>query len=704
METRTVSLDSLFTDGLFEIPSYQRSYSWEEPQLEDLFEDLLYLPEDTSHFFGNVILDEQDGQSRTDQGRRFDVYDVVDGQQRLTTAMIFLQAAAERDGVVRETLSEDNLIFPMKERPRLLPQDQDEEYFRDCLFGDADINTETPSQSKLLAAYEYFQAEFDKLASDISIRELAERLRYDFQVNVVEIDGESEAASIFESLNDRGKDLSTLDKTKSFLMYMDDRSSETGALEDIIKQRFGSIYRDLFVLSTGHERVGDFDEDSFQRFHWGLYDGYDSNEYFSSFETLKSRLRDRYRAGEYEAVQTEIDNYVQDLREAASAFEAIFRPTARPPEVEESLLRILELGRLANVLPVLMASYLEFGDEDPDKMAAVVDACETLVYRMYAIDNRRADTGRGRLVVLAHDIHSEPSLDFQEIIARIDSITDYYTSDERFDRRLRDPEFYKTNTSRDTKYLLYYYGQEVEAEIGEEVLKNLSQILSSEFSVEHILAQNLGESNVPEDLLDEYDEYVHRLGNLTISSQYWNSSYGNLPFAEKKHATGDREKDYASSTLRVQRELADFDRFGKTEIMERQEQLIEFALEEWAIEPPTVVEEEPNHPENLAGYIPPDFFDGLTTKQDALLRILWETDEWMRTDDILQRMEDEYDISTSGSGTLSGVLAGLTNKHTKEFRRSIIKANWAGNQYQFRLNLDSGQEEQFTREYGQLVS
>ncbi|MGM0446669.1 MAG: GmrSD restriction endonuclease domain-containing protein [Methanobacteriota archaeon] len=69
METRTVHLDSLLTDGLFDIPIYQRSYSWTEPQLTDLFEDLLYLPEEKSHFFGNIILRKQDTQFETDRRR-----------------------------------------------------------------------------------------------------------------------------------------------------------------------------------------------------------------------------------------------------------------------------------------------------------------------------------------------------------------------------------------------------------------------------------------------------------------------------------------------------------------------------------------------------------------------------------------------------------------------------------------------------------
>ena len=52
MQTRTETLASLYQDGFFDIPSYQRSYSWEEAQLADLIDDLRYLPEESNHFFG----------------------------------------------------------------------------------------------------------------------------------------------------------------------------------------------------------------------------------------------------------------------------------------------------------------------------------------------------------------------------------------------------------------------------------------------------------------------------------------------------------------------------------------------------------------------------------------------------------------------------------------------------------------------------
>lgn len=694
METRTETVASLFQDGLFDIPSYQRSYSWEEEQLQDLLDDLRYLPEESDHFFGNIILDKKDEQYKTDRGRRFDVYDVVDGQQRLTTALILLHAATEFDEIVEETVSEDNLIYPVDERPRLMPQDQDEEYFRDSLFGSANLERETPSQEHLEFARSFFESEFEDPPSDVTVRDISERLRYDCKINVVEIDDGSEAASIFESLNDRGKPLSSLDKTKSFLMYMDDRSSNRGALETKINQWFGSIYKELFVLSNGHERVKDFDEDSFQRFHWGIYDGYDSDEYFNSLDTLKDRLRQRYRSGDNEAVQDGIEEYTRNLREAASAFSSLFYPSQRPAQVEDSLERLLELGRLANVLPVLMAAQMEYGDDEPDKMAEIIEYCETLVFRVYATDGRRADTGRGRLVRLAHSIHSDDSYTFEDVLDRLDSITQIYADDDRFGRKLRDPDFYDMMSSQDIRYLLHHYGENLDVEMQEDPQRDLKQILSTSFEVEHILARNLPEEHIPEKLRDDFEENVHRLGNLTIASEYWNKNYGNLPFEQKKVAPSEegREAEYKSSTLRVQQALADYEDFGLREIKKREDAIAEFALEEWDVKS-SEHDLEDSESSDSPSYdsLPDSFFRRLTNRQDALVRILLEEDDWVRKDEIGRRMETEHNLSSVGPRAIPATLSGFTRKYSQDFTWDLFdyrKTSSGGIEY--RLNPGSG--------------
>jgi len=582
MNTNTENLEKLLKYGLFDIPEYQRSFSWEKPQLDDLIEDLQYLPKDQKHFFGNIIL-ERKGDYHTTTNRKDDVYEVVDGQQRLTSALIFLKVACDLNSDVKEGVEEINLISFPRDRDRLVLQDEDKQFFRDDILGSSTYTPSRPSQKRLRRAKTHFKEYLDELDDD-TVLSLATRLRYDFRINVVEVDDKSEAAAIFESINTRGKDLSSLEKTKSFLMYMDDRIPDGGSLRDDINNRFGKIYRNLFVLEEGHERVDDFDEDSFQRFHWGMYDGYDSDEYFNSLQTLKTRLYKKYRKGNYEDIVEKIDEYTKSIREASDSFAKLFTPSEHEDSVKNRLIRLLELGRMANVLPVLIASDLKYGD-DPSKMKKIIEKCETLVFRVYAIDGRRSDTGLGKLVNLAHEIYNESVGGIDETIRKLEKIIRKYTSDNRFERELRDPEF-DVVSSKDIRFLLYHYGQELEIKSGETIRKDLSQILSKDFSVEHILARNLPEEDIPDDLTDDFEDYVHRLGNLTIASRYWNSTYGNLPFEEKKKISDEngRETAYENSTLKVQRVLSYLDDFKRQEIKSREDKIVEFALSEWSLD------------------------------------------------------------------------------------------------------------------------
>ncbi len=548
-------------------------------------QDIRYFPEGSTHFFGNVILDEQNEPYEMEDGIQFKRYHVVDGQQRLTTVMLFLHAAGELNETVARQLDLVDTIRLPGGRPRLLPQDQNKQFFRDHLLGDAELSPETPSQRRLKNALDEFREYLSELEGEATPKEMARRLRQDFQINIVETKGESEAAAIFESLNDRGKPLSSLEKTKSLLVTMDARANPSGGAEQKIDDRFGDVYRKLFVLSNGHDQAADFDEDAFQRFHWGIYDGYDSNEFFDSFGTLKQRLYETYRSGAYEDLRDEVDEYTLRLREAADAFEKVLRPTGRPDSVEQSLTKLLELGRVANVLPVLMAAQLQYGDDDPDRMRAIVEACETLAFRVYSIDRRRSNTGRSRLVSLAHSIRHDDSYSFQDALDRLFQITQHYADDDRFERDLRDEEFYETIASRDIRYLLYHYGKDVDATVSEDSSPPLSEILSSKFQVEHVLAQSRNATDLPDDI-DVFEKHVHRLGNLTVANKYWNQTYSDLPFEQKRQPDPEsgREEGYSTSNLRVQWTLSKQERFGAAEIDARENEIVDFALEHWNVE------------------------------------------------------------------------------------------------------------------------
>src|SRR5664280_1998146 len=97
------SLDSLFKEKIFRIPDYQRGYAWGPDQLKAFWEDLVNLPRGRSHYMDVLTLNEvsSDGIRESDKeywlvdDYSYKVYHIVDGQQRLTTFIIFLQAFVE---------------------------------------------------------------------------------------------------------------------------------------------------------------------------------------------------------------------------------------------------------------------------------------------------------------------------------------------------------------------------------------------------------------------------------------------------------------------------------------------------------------------------------------------------------------------------------------------------------------------------------
>lgn len=115
MQTRSQDIESLLTDGVFDVPDYQRNYSWEGRQLDDLLDDIRYLPDDQSHFFGNVILEKQEDSYDTASGRRLNAYHIVDGQQRLTTTLMFLSVARQLSARVATLVDESNALHVPKE-------------------------------------------------------------------------------------------------------------------------------------------------------------------------------------------------------------------------------------------------------------------------------------------------------------------------------------------------------------------------------------------------------------------------------------------------------------------------------------------------------------------------------------------------------------------------------------------------------------
>jgi uncharacterized protein with ParB-like and HNH nuclease domain len=225
MQNGIISLDSLFAVSQFRIPQYQRAYSWDpEPQLDAFLEDLRQqvraqknLP-DKHYFLGTFLLHEQ----RIGDGSV--IVNVVDGQQRMTTAVIFMATALalEANGTVslapeKPALLRRHFVFDdAADIQKFLTINEDNPFFRSAILKLSVANNENNSASsrRLQAAADFFanRVRSDEWAPLVAALKQA-------HVMVYSVDTAEAATQIFELQNDRGKPLTSLEALKSFLMH-----------------------------------------------------------------------------------------------------------------------------------------------------------------------------------------------------------------------------------------------------------------------------------------------------------------------------------------------------------------------------------------------------------------------------------------------------------------------------------------------------
>lgn len=598
MEKGLKELESLFSPRVcFQVPIFQRNYSWDEKQWTDLWNDLYYLEPGKIHYFGTIILMEK-GKKAVAPGVRFEEFDIVDGQQRMTTILILLSETLKQlkdvGSLTEENLrklKEDWLRFQSVYKLELLGDDK--EFFRRYIINGEDppISTLTLSQRRLIGAKIFFENKFRELRNQNSEEfksfsaQLLEKID-EMEVMVYPLKETAEAARMFELVNDRGKDLTNLEKTKSYLMYMiylaAPHEEQERYLRDL-NDRFGNVYRWIVdIQNTIHGK--ELKEDAIQRYHFVTYASKDMlSEYLTRVEAsydydviLKNKIIEKYRTDKKQCLSMVLD-YTKDLENAFSVFKDIL--TYNMSEMTKSLLeKILLLGRAANFYPLLEACWVRF-KEDEEEIREILSFIEIITFRVYAIGKRRADSGRPTLYDLAHKVSSGVA-DFSQTINELKALALDYEPDREFENDLKDVDFYGRVTGTDKRYLLYQYETYLRKRNRESLEFTLNEILSRDeygrpkYEIEHIWPQDSSKLGLNQEELREHEANLNRLGNLTLAAKGWNASIGNNSFNEKR-------KEYGKSVLRVQIELLAYQKWGKAQIDDRESELVKFALEKW---------------------------------------------------------------------------------------------------------------------------
>jgi len=578
------SLEDLFAVNTFQIPQYQRAYSWEEdPHLEAFLEDLrqqvtTQKKSPNKHYFlGTFLLHEEE----TGAGGK--VVNIVDGQQRMTTSVVFIATALalhtrgtisfanEKPALLRRNFVHDEVT----ESQKFHTIKEDDPFFQSTILGftAATCKLDSPSSRRLKSAADYF-------AKHVAPDEW-EALIYALKtakVMVYAVGSAEDATQIFELQNDRGKSLTSLEALKSFLMHCVYLHSPARADDRLaaLQTQFSKIFRTVESLAevkrTPHE-------DQVLANHCAAFLKWSEKEYNNPKHLVKATIKDMNGTG----VIAWIEDFVSSLVESYQTVKEIFAKRDELPELSELLL----LERMASFWPMILKTWRY--DKTQDK-SAFLKACrllEVFTFRGYAVANLRSDTNLSNFYTTARDFTG----DFTALFDQLSEMCCKHNLEARFKVGLDNAYFFQAE-GNDAHYFLWRYENHLREQRGK-IQPLLSwrdfvepRSYAAKFSVEHVAARENPIANtvvawgqgVPQPF---HEVALDRLGNLVIDSISPNSSKGKKDFTDKLKSLSE------NSIYLSQGELISFlnDRdvlvWDVEAIRARHNHLIDFALETW---------------------------------------------------------------------------------------------------------------------------
>lgn len=641
------TVGEIFKGNVFRIPHYQRFYSWEKSEWADLWEDLFNIVDrDRKHYMGTVICRAERDQVRTyDETPNYNAYRIVDGQQRLTTLVLLVRATES----VYQTIDTENLSeasraiykeIPMESiysryvsdsrikqisdqnQFKLHLQKEDNEIFKSILREDVDETAiETPSQRRLVNAYEFYQTELETLIEEESLEEFIRNISallssiQSLRIIVYTVDDPEEATLIFESVNDRGIGLSRLDKTKSFLMHKVYLAESPGdrlpVTIDTVQQRFGQIYGWMQNISET-ERVSDISEDRIQRYHYISTINTSVNHRYLRQETNrrnrtlrsgatvylgalkwhftnlhKDRHSDLYMDYPRQCLE-EINEYTDSLTRYYSHMESIGSygtSTKYNSAIDWELQKIFALDRLGNFYPLLLTVWDEFKQSSltEDELHEILQLIEVASFRIYTTVSR-SDTGRGTFYSLANKI-ATGDRDANWIIGELKSKIRSKQND--FEAILRNPNAYSRIRYKDLRYLLFSYELYLRDEGkggGETSIQKAAENAGNDYTLDHIWPRDTSKLGLSEADKEIHEEIKHSIGNLTLTTGPRNSSWKNNPYDQKRGEMKD-ETGYNNSDFTMTRKIAiEYNEWGQDQIEEHLDAIVDFAKKRWSLE------------------------------------------------------------------------------------------------------------------------
>ena len=555
VSAQSITLSTLLGgDHRFEVPDYQRQYSWEIEQLQRFWKDIQNLDQESeSHFLGSVLLIKRD----TGFGER-DVYEVVDGQQRLATVSILFAVIRERlEGDVKRSkldglekyLFDTDASGNKEQNLKLNPLDNDD--FKSIING----NTPPNQESNLWQAAEFFANKIS--SSDINdIEQIRDKVLEGMPIVLIETYDQDSAFLLFETLNDRGMELSNIDLMKNALLKTAD---EADTEYEPVRQNWEKTVSELR-----------YDIDKPERFfrHYLM---------FSPQLDVKESVSRRTITDTFEEIIQNIDEYdrlnlenlTDDIYEKARLYKNIVDSNINRYETDANKAinrRLSQLNEFGSTQERTLILYILSQVNNETKAVRGLSLVESYnVRRVIASSETGSSVNQFYATTCSNMSQSESPIETLQ-----SELTRKTVPPEEFRIAMERTDF--TRSSR-TRYFLIKY---------EEYLSSNKIGVNGE--IEHIAPRSAFDANKYSSWMsyldigkDRFEEIKDKIGNLTLIEKRLNIEAGNNPFEEKRD-------QYSESGFEMTQNLTNYSDWSEEKIQDRTEELAKLAPQIWNLE------------------------------------------------------------------------------------------------------------------------
>ncbi|WP_367026218.1 DUF262 domain-containing HNH endonuclease family protein [Methylococcus sp. ANG] len=518
-KTENNTFRKLIGNGLtYRIPRFQRDYSWTSEEWEDLWMDILDTLKangEPAHYMGYLVLQSADDKT----------FDVIDGQQRLTTISIIVLAVLkniqrlidagndadanrQRLNQIRQTYVGYLDPVTLVARPKLTLNRNNNNYFQNYLvpLGHLPQRGFRASEHLLRNAFDWFDrqvAAYLKASSGDEgkrLAQLTEDISDRLFFTVITVTDELNAYKVFETLNARGVRLSATDLLKNYLFSVLDRGGETDHELRNLEDRWENI--------VGRLQSENFPD--FLRVHWNSRRAFARQA--DLFKTIRARINTR------EAVF----QLLRDMEEDLDTYLALSSPEASDwAQDDKQLAGALKTFRVRQPFPLLLAAKRQFDAAD---FTGLLRSTVVISMRFNVIGAYSTAEQERTYNAVAERIATR---EITQLGAALSAMRGVYPDDAAFRSAFAD-KVIRTTDARNNRVVRF-----ILCALEKRLSNQDYSFTSDAFNIEHVLPQNApdgwgGFSN------DDAEAMTYRLGNMTLLQTGTNRNIGTAVYADKR--------------------------------------------------------------------------------------------------------------------------------------------------------------------------